>query len=351
VSIISTRFDQALRAQIVQQARTVIDSAQARTRKRLRRRVFLWLALPVALGGLVLAPSEAARPRSRVAFAQGNVISAESQGLGGGVEELLPPSPPPVPGQGQQSPISIEPEDLVARDPEPTAARPLSRQQADAKPCATCGKEDAATAGTDASHELATEELLPETEDVPAEEPRVPTARVLNMGSRFDAVLDLPTQTGAAGAPVAAVVAADVSDSHGVVLPAGARVVGEAFATTADDRVHMAVTAVVIDGKTIRLHGLALGPDGTFGVAGKVVRKGSKKKAGAGRVLGAVGSAISFGLIGGRAGLIDSTAAEFARDAGRSLSGLEAAWQRSDKVVRVPAGTRLTIYVREDATF
>lgn len=351
MSIISSRFDEALRAQIVQQARTVMDSAQARTRKRVRRRLFLWLALPAALGGLVLAPGEAARPRSRVAFAQGNVISAESQGLGGGVEELLPPSPPPAAAHVQDPPISIEPKDLVAHEPEAKATRPLPRHDAAARSCATCGNEDAPAADIGASHELATEELLPETEAVASEEPRAPVARVLNMGSRFEAALDLPVQTGAAGAPVAAVVAADVSDSHGVVLPAGARVVGEAFATTADDRVQMAVTAVVINGKTFRLQGLALGPDGTFGVAGKVARKGSKKKAGAGRVLGAVGSAISFGLLGGRGGLIDSTAAELARDAGRSLGGLEAAWQRSDKVVRVPAGTRLTVYVREDATF
>jgi hypothetical protein len=352
VSIISSRFDAALRMQIVEHAKRTLATAHTMgQRKRRRRRALLWASAPMALGGLSFVPSDVPRPRPRVAFAQDNVISAESQGLGGGVEDLLPPSVPPVapspepPPESERSPLDLEQHQHRA-----TPAAQPQRRESPAKACASCGRTDATPPSSENAYEAATEDLQPELEPHSGSD-RAPTAapRVLNVGTRFEVTLDLPVQTGSLGTPVAATLAGDIHGPDGVVLQAGARIVGEAFATMADNRVQVVMTAVVADGKTVRLSGIALGPDGVFGLPGKVIRKGSKTKAGAGRVLGAVGSALSFGVFGSRGGLVDSAAAELARDTGRSLSGVESAWQRSDKVISVPAGTRLTVYVREDA--
>lgn len=351
VSIISARFDAALRAQIIEHAKATLATAQTTGhRKRRRRRALLWASVPMALGGLSFMPTDGPRPRPRVAFAQDNVISAESQGLGGGVEDLLPPPAPPM---APPTPMPDSDRGLVDLDQHqhaPTPAAQPQRRESPGKACATCGKADAPPPSSEDAYERATEDLLPEPEPG-STAGRTPDAarRVLNVGTRFEVTLDLPVQTGSLGTPVAATLAADIHGPDGILLPAGARIIGDAFATTTDNRVQVVMTAVVADGKTVRLSGIALGPDGVFGLPGKVVRKGSKTKAGAGRVLGAVGSALSFGAFGSRGGLVDSAAAELARDTGRSLSGVESAWQRSDKVIRVPAGTRLTVYVREDA--
>jgi hypothetical protein len=354
VSIISARFDAALRTQIVEHAKATLATAQTTgQRTRRRRMALLWASAPVALGGLSFVPTDGPRPRPRVAFAQDNVISAESQGLGGGVEDLLPPSVPPV--ARSPEPLLESERDLSDLDRHQHVATPTAqpqRRESPGKPCASCGKTDATPPSSETAYEPATEDLQPELEPNNGNDRGTPdaTPRVLNVGTRFEVTLDLPVQTGSLGTPVAATLAADIHGPDGILLRAGARIVGEAFATTADNRVQLAMTAVVANGKTVRLSGIALGPDGLFGLPGKVVRKGSKTKAGAGRVLGAVGSALSFGVFGSRGGLVDSAAAELARDTGRNLAGVESAWQRSDKVIRVPAGTRLTVYVREDAT-
>jgi type IV secretory pathway VirB10-like protein len=205
-------------------------------------------------------------------------------------------------------------------------------------------------------------EAAPEPEDVfeegeasqPAAPPSPSPAPVgpttLNVGSQFDMVLDLPVLTGAATTPVAAHLVDDVSVGERVVIPAGSRIVGEAFSTMEDDRAQIVLTAVVVNGKTIPLQGLALGKDSAFGVVGKVVRKGSAPKAGFGKVLGSVGRALSFGLIGSGSSSTLAGAAAYGVEsaAGGELQGLDQRWRRSNKIIRVEPGTRARVYLRSD---
>ena len=111
--------------------------------------------------------------------------------------------------------------------------------------------------------------------------PEKPPPLVINIGTRIAAVLTDPVVTGAALAPATAKLASDVYVGDRLAVPAGTLLVGEAFATQQDDRAQVVFSAIVRDGKTINLEGWAL-QDGEIGVRGKVVRKGSKTKRGAG---------------------------------------------------------------------
>jgi hypothetical protein len=80
------------------------------------------------------------------------------------------------------------------------------------------------------------------------------------------------------------------------------------------------------------------------------VRKASAAKKGAGRVLGSIGQALSFGLVGRGDGVLGDAGAILANETASDLSQLDRAWslQRSDKVLEVKAGTTVTVYVQSD---
>src|SRR5260370_1108767 len=135
----------------------------------------------------------------------------------------------------------------------------------------------------------------------PASPHEKPFPLVINIGTRSEAVLSNPVITGAALAPATARLANDVYVGDRLAMPAGTVLVGEGFATQQDDRAQVVFTAMVKDGKTIQLEGWAL-QEGETGIHAKLVRKGSKAKKGAGTVLGAAASALSFGLGGAMSG-------------------------------------------------
>src|SRR5262249_9744085 len=124
-----------------------------------------------------------------------------------------------------------------------------------------------------------------------------PAPLVVNIGTRVEAVLTEPIVTGAALAPATAKLATDVMAGGQGAIPSGTLLVGEGFATQQDDRAQVVFSAIVKDGKTVQFEGWAL-QQGEVGVKGKVIRKASKGKSGAGTLLGAAATGLSFGLSG-----------------------------------------------------
>lgn len=357
----STRFDDAMKAAVVEEARSVWTGAKAKAEARPGRRWVMVFggALGLLLVGRWIQGSPEGSP-SRLAFGPETVVSAQSQGLGGGVEAMLPPDE--LEGVSAEA---AETRGASASSPGVVAATPATPAPPKCAACEAAAKaraERAAEARARAASAKAAPEASAEHEDVfedsqaspppaapsPSPSPAGPTT--LNVGSQFEMALDLPVLTGAATTPVAAHLVDDVKVGERVVIPAGSRIVGEAFSTTEDDRAQIVLTAVVVNGKTIQLHGLALGQDSAFGVAGKIVRKGSAPKAGVGKVLGSVGRALSFGLIGSGSSSTLAGAAAYGVEsaAGGELQGLDQRWRRSDKIIRVESGTRARVYLRSD---
>jgi hypothetical protein len=155
--------------------------------------------------------------------------------------------------------------------------------------------------------------------------------------------------TGATLAPATAKLVNDVLVGDRVAIPAGTMLVGEGFATQQDDRAQLVFSAIVRDGRTLQFEGWAL-QDGESGVKGKVVRKGSKGKKGAGTALGAAASALTFGLSGAVPGAGGAALSSLGNTAANDLVGVGRDWRRSDKVVRVEAGVSVTVYIRRDLT-
>jgi len=201
---------------------------------------------------------------------------------------------------------------------------------------------------------LAAERAVPQATPAPLEPPApapVPTPKpqplVVNVGARFQAVLTDPVITGAAFAPANAKLTENVIVGDRVVLPAGTVLVGDAFATQEGDRAQVVFSAVIRDGKTQQLEGWVL-QDGEMGVRGKVVRKGSKEKKGAATLLGAAATGLSFGLAGAVPGPGGAALSTLGSSVATDMEGLRHDWRRSDKVVRVEAGTAVTVYLRRD---
>jgi hypothetical protein len=277
--------------------------------------------------------------KGSVPFDRSNVISTRTAGVSASAEDLAPrPSP------------TLLPSPAVEPTPAPTArarggpARPRrpapDRDKASAA-CPECDKRRAAALQEAPSP-------TPEPEPSPSP-PEKPLPVVINVGTRVEAVLTDPVVTGAALAPATARLAKDLYVGDRLAIPAGTLLVGEGFSTQQDDRAQVVFTAVVKDGKTLQFEGWAL-QDGETGVKGKLVRKGSKGKKGAGTVLGAAASALSYGVAGAMGGPEGAALASLGNTAASDLVGLGRDWRRSDKVVRVDAGVLITVYIRRDLT-
>ena len=261
----------------------------------------------------------------------GAVATAEGAGVGSSVAAFLPepalaePTPAPSP-----SPTPAPSPPKVAR-PQRTPSPPRVARPIDPLP--------------------PTVALAPAT-PTPAPPPTPkPAPLVLNMGTRIDATLEAPVRTGATLAPATALVSTDVTVGERVVLPAGARLVGSAFATTGDDRVQIVWRAAVIDGRTHRLAGEALSADGSQGLAGKVVKKKGKgvlRRIGS-TVVGTAGETLGYGIPGGE-GLTGLAEDALAGRAGRELvrATQEREWLQADKVIELKAGAALIAYLSSD---
>jgi hypothetical protein len=172
---------------------------------------------------------------------------------------------------------------------------------------------------------------------------------VVNVGTRIDAVLTDPVITGAAFAPATAKVTADVYAGDRLAIAAGTVLVGEAFAAEQHDRAQVVFTAIVRNGKTVPFEGWAL-QEGEMGLPAKVLRKGSKAGKGAGAVLGAAASALTYGLAGAAGGPEGAALASLGNSAAQDLTGVARDWRRSNKVLRVESGVLVTVYIRRDLT-
>jgi hypothetical protein len=204
--------------------------------------------------------------------------------------------------------------------------------------CRDCDKRRAA-------FELPATPVPAEPSPSPSPTPQPPL--VINIGTRIEAVLTDPVVTGAAFAPATATIAKDVYVEDRLAIPAGTVLVGEGFATQQDDRAQVVFSAMVREGKTQHLEGWAL-QGGEMGIRAKVIRKGSKTKKGAGTVLGAAASALTYGLAGAASGPEGAALASLGQTAATDLSGLGRDWRRSDKAVRVEGGVAITVYLRRD---
>jgi len=333
-STLPSRWQEILRREAAENVGTVL--AQAREQPETRR-VPRWTmpALVVGVASVSLFSmigGTGAMGKGSVPFDRSTVISTRTAGLGASAEDLAPratPSPAPTP-------------DLA-----PPTAPPRARKSRRAAPatqktpaCPDCDKRRAA---------LALPEATPEQESSPSPSPTPPQPLTINLGTRVEAVLTDPVVTGAAFAPATATLAEDVHVGDRLAIPAGTVLVGEGFATQQDDRAQVLFAALVMDGKTVRFEGWAL-QQGEMGIPAKVIRKGSKAKKGAGTVLGAAASALTYGLAGAASGPEGAALASLGHTAANDLVGLGRDWRRSDKVVRVEAGVPITVYIRRDLT-
>jgi hypothetical protein len=250
----------------------------------------------------------------------------------------------------------------IGADPDAFEVRAVSAPSATAIPTAEPTKEPKRRASAsrpmsalDEGASLEPSEVLVSQAEVDAALAAAPPAPspeklTLNIGTRFPVRLVTTATTGAAAGVCSAETVADVVVGDNVALPKGTRLEGLAFATRENDRAQIVFRALVLDGKTVSLQGIVIGKDGEFGVKGKVVRKASKLKHVAGRVTGAVADAAMWGsigagtLAGGDYGILDQLTSGAARD----LNVLEQQWTRSDKAVRVAAGTAAEVYLRGD---
>jgi hypothetical protein len=344
-STLPSRWQEILRREAAANVGTVL--AQAREQPD-PRRVPRWTVPSLVVGlasASLLSVMGRTEPRGRgsVPFDRSTVISTRSAGFGASAEDL---APRPV-----ATAVLMPSPEATSPAPPQRQARPESRRAdrgADRPPaaCPDCDKRRAARQFIEATPI----ELEPEpAPSVPPSPPEKPLPLVINIGTRIEAVLSNPVITGAALAPATARLANDVYVGNRLAIPAGTVLVGEGFATQQDDRAQLVFTAMVRDGKTIQLEGWAL-EEGETGVHAKLVRKGSKAKKGAGTVLGAAASALSFGLGGAVSGPEGAALASLGNTAANDLFGLGRDWRRTDKVLRVEAGVSITVYIRRDVT-
>jgi hypothetical protein len=315
----------------------------------------LWKAVAIGLPLLAIAviaskDRAAASAQNRLAFDRSRVVSADLAGLRASTDELVnePPNPPPAPEEDRRElarsvgllPPSPTPPPRVRHS---GLAREIladdSREPA--KRCDGCelaklSIQDATETLYDASFGM----------EIPAAEEqrkmRIP------LGTRIPAVLLQPVTTAAEGAPVTAEVRADVTVAGAVAISSGSRLEGLAFATDADDRARILVTAVVTGNQTIPLQAVVLDGGNELGLLGKVISKGSRRKHGSGLVLRALGSAAAYGF-GGTAGVAGAALSQLGGGVSQDLQNLTRDWMVSDKGVRVPGGTEMVVYLRSEA--
>lgn len=174
---------------------------------------------------------------------------------------------------------------------------------------------------------------------------------VVNVGERLVGKLAYPVITGGGAVPATLTVVDDLVAGGRIAVPAGSRLVGQAFATTANDRVQLVVNAVVIDGRTVPMSAVAFDEDNQIGVAGKVLKKGGGLKGAGGHAVSIFSKVLSFGagqMLPGADGLLGAAAGNAVSEANAGLAQAASQWVLSTKVVEVAAGKRVIIYLAGD---
>jgi hypothetical protein len=337
-------YEEALNRKLEEAARAAVQGQAAPPAEHLVPRWTRALgAVALAAAGLAFVAGARSDTTSRLSTGPGTMFSAQLAGAGASAQDLIPPQPRPAPPtaaptaatRDAQTPrefmreLEDRPQARVRRPPAP-APSPT--------PCVNCPETAPASVVLfDATGEHGV--LVPAA---------VPEARpVVNVGTRIRATVPEPIMTSPGGTPVLALVAEQVTLGERVILPAGARLIGDAFSIEEDDRVQVVLTALVLDGKTVPLSGVVLSDDNRLGLPAKVVKKASKGKRGLGKALGVAASTLSFGLIPRGSDLGAAAASQLANETARELSQVHARWTRSDKVLRAPAGN-VTVYLRSD---
>ena len=345
-STLPTRWQEILRREAADSVGTVLAQAKDQpTPHRMPRWSIPALAVGVASFSLMnLMGGTEATGRGSVPFDRSTVVSTRTAGLGASAEDLAPRPSSPLPALApvfELTPASPRPDALNVLDRRPA---PPKRERARGE-CPECDKR------REAMRRAVEAEMAPPSPQIEASPtpPPKPPPIVVNVGTRVDAVLTDPVVTGIALAPATAKLAKDFYVGDRLAIPAGTLLAGEAFSTQDDDRAQVVFTALVRDGKTVQFEGWAL-QQGEAGVRGKVIRKASRAKKGAGNVLGAAASALTFGLGGALGGAEGAALASLGNTAASDLVGVGREWRRSDKVVRIEAGAPLTIYIRRDVT-
>ena len=345
-STLPTRWQEILRREAADNVGTVLAQAKDQpVPTRMPRWSLPVLAIGVASFSMLnLLGGTEAKGRGSVPFDRSTVVSTRTAGLGASAEDLAPRQPSPVapalaPVIEVPSPTP-KPDPLAVLDRRPPAAPKRARRD---NACPECDKRREAMRRAAEEEERASQ---PVAEPSPTPPPKPPPI-VVNVGTRVDAVLTDPVVTGIALAPATAKLAKDFYVGDRLAIPAGTLLAGEAFSTQDDDRAQVVFTAIVKDGRTVQFEGWAL-QEGEAGVRGKVVRKASRAKKGAGSVLGAAASALTFGVAGALGGPEGAALASLGNTTAGDLVGVGRDWRRSDKVVRVEAGAPLTIYIRRD---
>lgn len=327
--------------------------ARARARKPVLGKVLLAMVV-VAVGKLLFFSGQGARgtrPVNAVALA-----SADGTGLGSSpVGFLTEPSPTPQPSAAPTTGPAASAGEVQAPAVKPR--RPPGDRRPAPLPAASAPRPPddlpvlLAAGGHEAAPDYAVEIGLDPAAHATATAASPPAPTVVNMGTRLQVRLESSLRTGATLTPVTAVLTADLRSGDRVILPAGARVVGSAFATTGDDRVQLVWRALVVNGRTVPFEGETLADDGTVGLVGKVIArrgKGILRRIGS-VALTAAGATVAYGVPGvdgvlGRAGDVA------ADQAGRQLErmGQQREWLQADKVVELRAGAPCVVYVSSD---
>lgn len=360
-----TTFERALtrRAQqaIADENARAEDLLQGGTRgaqaRKAKKPLFGKLLLAVVVVGVVkllffsAQGDRGTRPLNAVALA-----SADGTGLGSSpVGFLTEPAPTPQPSAAPTP--GPAPSTAASQVPAVKPSRPRGDRRTAPLPAASAPRPPddlpvlLAAAGHEAAPDYAVEIGLDAATPAAPAAAAPPAPTVVNMGTRLQARLESGLRTGATLTPVTAVLTADLRAGDRVILPAGGRVVGSAFATTGDDRVQLVWRALVVNGRTIPFEGETLADDGTLGLVGKVIDrrgKGILRRIGS-VALTAAGASVAYGVPGGD-GVLGRAGDVAADQAGRQLErmGQQREWLQADKVVELRAGAPCVVYVSSD---
>ena len=305
---------------------TFVEAQREAGQRRSPALMYLVLGIGALAVGFLVDRSGAAAGKTSVPFSRSTVISESSAGLGARPDDF-------------EYRLASAPEATPASTPTPEPTRRATRT----KPRPDTRPRDPVDTLQPTEVLVSEEELAAALAEAPAEPAERPLT--LNIGTRFPVRLLTAATTGAAAGVCSAETAADITVDGMVAIPHGTRLEGLAFATRENDRAQIVFRALVLDGKTIPLQAVVIGTDGDLGVKGKVIRKASRLKNLAGRVGGAVADAAMWSGVGGAEyGVADQLLSGAARD----MNVLEQQWTRSDKVIRVQAGTQAEVYLRGD---
>ena len=362
------RYAGVLATELLQERLQILTSVERERAATRGRRGALWLGIAALIAAPILlldVRADQATGAPGAPFGPGAVVSAQVAGVGAhpsDFESRTPapsPAPPgPAPALAEAPPIPdpedrLSPREILHSMDRPRRAPRTTTTRAPAAPKAP-RIIDVPFPDDDPAPDLAqlrqTLMALAQGTETPA--PGAPQKaapkRIVPVGTRIQVRLLAPTTTSLTGSPVSAALTTNLQIGSATLIPAGAQVVGDAYATPESDRAQIVWKALVTgDGRSLQLDGACLGTDGDLGLPARLVRKASRTRRGVGHVLGSIGSALTFGLVGSN-GVAQRAASAASSRVGNSLTGIEQDWTLSDKGLRVESGALAVVFLRGD---